>query len=56
MGCLSQEGATLMAHKDATSQTVAIKASSWAISFSNWVFGGGTFETLRVLYKCSHAK
>ena len=40
MGCLNQEGATLMAHTDATSQTVAIKASSWAISFSNWNFKG----------------
>ena len=51
MGCLSQEGATLMVHKDATSQTVAIKATSWAISFSDWVFGSLTFEILRVLYK-----
>ena len=42
MGCLSQEGATLMAHKDAASQMVAIKATSWGISFSNWVFGSLT--------------
>ena len=35
MGCLSQEGATLMAHKDATGQMVAIKATSWAISLQN---------------------
>ena len=51
MGCLSQEGATLMAHKDATSQMVGIKATSWGISFSNWIFGSLTFEILRVLYK-----